>query len=65
LVANWTSPEFIRFVDALGDVVDGFLLQSSSSAWKSAERIWQRVLELEQAFWPEDGEECRMKITSA
>jgi hypothetical protein len=28
-----------------------------SEAWFKAEDIWTRVLELEVAFWPEDGDE--------
>jgi len=27
------------------------------------ERIWARVVELEEMFWPEDGEETHSRVT--
>ncbi|KAI0676393.1 heme oxygenase-like protein [Trametes maxima] len=52
LVENWTNPEFVQFVDTLGDLVDNLGIAPDSSAFKRAEGIWARVVELEEAFWP-------------
>ncbi|KAF9477958.1 heme oxygenase-like protein [Pholiota conissans] len=57
LAENWSSPEFELFVDTLQRLVDGLEIKPWSEAWFRAEDIWSRVLELEVAFWPEDGEE--------
>ncbi|KAJ3478186.1 hypothetical protein NLI96_g9935 [Meripilus lineatus] len=52
LVSNWTNPDFVVFVDTLGDIVDALEISPLSDAGKRAEEIWARVLELEEAFWP-------------
>ncbi|TFK32031.1 hypothetical protein BDQ12DRAFT_729029 [Crucibulum laeve] len=60
LTENWTSPDFVAFVNDIGVVVDGLGITPSSEKWKRAEEIWARVAELEVNFWPEDGEELTM-----
>ncbi|KAK7462697.1 hypothetical protein VKT23_007285 [Stygiomarasmius scandens] len=63
LAQNWSSPEFVQFVDALGDLADSFATSKgiepdrNPEACKRAEEIWNRVVELEIGFWPEFGEE--------
>ncbi|OCH89653.1 heme oxygenase-like protein [Obba rivulosa] len=57
LVANWTNPEFVRFVDDLADLVDSLNIKPGSDGYYRAEEIWARVVELEEAFWPIGGEE--------
>ena len=59
--SNWTSPEFYRFVDDLATTVNGFNIPPDSVGWKRAKEIWLRIIELEEAFWPTDGEEKSMK----
>ena len=54
---NWTSPEFEQFVDDLANLVDSLEIVPGSEGWKRAEGIWARVVELEEMFWPEEGEE--------
>ncbi|OZJ04853.1 hypothetical protein BZG36_02596 [Bifiguratus adelaidae] len=61
-VANWTNPEFVKFVDDLADVVNSYGVRPGSQEWARAEMIWARVLELEEAFWPEEGEETMLKV---
>ncbi|KAI0356009.1 heme oxygenase-like protein [Trametes cingulata] len=56
LVENWTSPEFGKFVHALSDIVDRLAIVPGSPTYLRAEEIWARVVELEEAFWPEGGE---------
>jgi thiaminase len=60
LARNWTSDEFARFVQDLEGLVDAYGVQPGSVHWKSAENVWNRVFELEDAFWPEEGEEVIM-----
>jgi formylaminopyrimidine deformylase / aminopyrimidine aminohydrolase len=62
LIENWTSSDFAKFVDELGDVVDNFKIQPGTKAWKSAEDVWQRVVELEAQFWPGEAEEEGARI---
>ncbi|EIW55081.1 heme oxygenase-like protein [Trametes versicolor FP-101664 SS1] len=57
LVENWTNPEFVRFVDVLGDLVNRLSIAPGTPAFLRAEEIWARVVELEEAFWPVVGEE--------
>ncbi|OBZ67499.1 Bifunctional TENA2 protein [Grifola frondosa] len=57
LVQNWTSPEFVRFVDELEDIVNSLKIEPGSEAYVRAEEIWARVIELEEAFWPVAGED--------
>ncbi|KIK68686.1 hypothetical protein GYMLUDRAFT_237699 [Collybiopsis luxurians FD-317 M1] len=52
LAKNWSSPEFITFVNDLAGLVDSLDIQPESTGWKRAEKIWERVVELEAAFWP-------------
>ncbi|EPQ52199.1 heme oxygenase-like protein [Gloeophyllum trabeum ATCC 11539] len=61
-VSNWTNAEFIRFVDDLADLVNELGITAGTDAWKKAEEVWARVVELEEAFWPEKGEEKTMKL---
>ncbi|KZP33725.1 heme oxygenase-like protein, partial [Athelia psychrophila] len=56
-VTNWTSPEFEKFVDELAELVDELGIQPGSDGWKRGEDIWTRIIELEEAFWPNEGEE--------
>lgn len=56
LVDNWTSPEFAGFVDDLRDLVDSLGIEPGSAEWKRAERVWERVVELEADFWPGENE---------
>jgi formylaminopyrimidine deformylase / aminopyrimidine aminohydrolase len=53
---NWSTAEFKRFVDELAVVVDDIYGSLGDDAWKYAENIWERVVELEEKFWPK-GEE--------
>lgn len=56
-VSNWTSPEFEKFVDDLAELVDELCIQPGSDGWTRGEYIWERIIELEEAFWPNEGEE--------
>ncbi|KAF8645406.1 hypothetical protein AX16_007840 [Volvariella volvacea WC 439] len=58
---NWSCPEFVEFVDNLAKLVDDLGIRPGMPAWKRAEDIWARVVELEVGFWPEDGEEITMR----
>jgi hypothetical protein len=55
-VENWTSPEFVKFVDELADLANAMDVST-----KRAAEIWERVVELEIDFWPSVGEEFRMR----
>lgn len=57
LVSNWTSQEFEEFVNKISSLVNDLGIQPDSDGWKKAEGIWGRVVELEETFWPEEGEE--------
>jgi thiaminase len=59
---NWTSPEFEQFVNDLADLVNGLGILPGSDSWKRAEGIWARIVELEEMFWPEEGEEINMRL---
>ncbi|KAF9269413.1 heme oxygenase-like protein [Marasmius fiardii PR-910] len=54
---NWSSKEFVAFVDRLGSMVDSLDIAPESPTWKGCEDIWSKVVELEVYFWPEKGEE--------
>ena len=58
---NWTNAEFEQFVDDLANLVDSLGILPGSEGWKRAEDIWGRVVELEEKFWPEEGEEITMR----
>ncbi|KAG7448755.1 heme oxygenase-like protein [Guyanagaster necrorhizus] len=60
LSANWSSTEFSSFVDTLAGIVNDLGITPGSASWKRAEGVWDRVVELEAAFWPEEGEESSM-----
>lgn len=62
LTSNWTSPEFHKFVEDLAGAVSGFDIPPDSVRWKKAREIWMRIIELEEAFWPNAGEEKSMRI---
>ncbi|PPQ78608.1 hypothetical protein CVT25_010572 [Psilocybe cyanescens] len=61
--ANWSSPEFAAFVKALANLVNKLNIFPGTDAWRRAEAVWLRVVELEIGFWPEEGEESHMKKT--
>ncbi|KAJ7652030.1 heme oxygenase-like protein [Mycena polygramma] len=55
-VENWTSPEFVKFVDELADLVNATGVRP-----ERATEIWERVIELEKGFWPTEGEGIHMR----
>ncbi|KAF8636898.1 hypothetical protein AX17_003150 [Amanita inopinata Kibby_2008] len=59
---NWSSPQFVKFVDDLAALVNDLGIQPGTETWKRAEHIWNRVVELEAEFWPEVGEESTHRI---
>ena len=54
---NWSTPEFKRFVDDLAVLVDDIYESLGDDAWRRAVCVWERVVELEERFWPRAGEE--------
>ncbi|KAJ3535235.1 hypothetical protein NM688_g7008 [Phlebia brevispora] len=62
LVDNWTNDEFVKFVDDLGDLVNKQNVRPGSEEWLQGERVWARVLELEQAFWPKESDVALLKL---
>ena len=54
---NWSSPEFVTFVDSLRALIDSLDISPSDEIYSRAEDTWARVVELEGEFWPRDGEE--------
>jgi formylaminopyrimidine deformylase / aminopyrimidine aminohydrolase len=63
LANNWTIPEFVEFVDELAGIVDALPGLQTAQGRKKAEMIWERVVELEVGFWPEDGDESTLRET--
>ncbi|KAF7340184.1 Heme oxygenase-like protein [Mycena venus] len=55
-VENWTSPEFVKFVEALA-----ILANATKVPLQRATEIWERVIELEKDFWPVAGEDIHMR----
>jgi len=53
LVGNWTNDDFAGFVSDLNNVVNRLEIEPGTEAWTRAEEIWARVVELEEAFWPD------------
>ncbi|QRV86405.1 TENA/THI-4 family protein [Ceratobasidium sp. AG-Ba] len=53
-IQNWTSADFIKFVEELENLVDMMDIQPGTDVWNRAEAVWNRVVELEVAFWPRD-----------
>ncbi|KAK0449725.1 uncharacterized protein EV420DRAFT_1312535 [Desarmillaria tabescens] len=60
LSGNWSNSEFKAFVDTLAGIVNDSGIMPGSASWRRAEEVWARVVELEAAFWPENGEESSM-----
>ncbi|TFB04892.1 hypothetical protein CCMA1212_003100 [Trichoderma ghanense] len=63
LIPNWSSHEFARFVDALGEVVDAGVRREmelrkgeeevvKGRLVERAMGVWREVLAAEEAFWP-------------
>ena len=46
----------------IAELVDAFDVQPGSERWRRAELIWERVVELEEAFWPVQGEETTLAV---
>ncbi|KAH8829435.1 heme oxygenase-like protein [Flagelloscypha sp. PMI_526] len=46
---NWSTPEFVKFVDEIADHVNTFIPLSNVGGYIY---IWERVLEIEVEFWP-------------
>lgn len=54
LIPNWTSSDFEKFVDTIGDLVDEYSAQESVSPEQMTEleHMWRKLLEVEKDFWP-------------
>lgn len=61
---NWTNATFVDFVSDLALAVNSFHTQPGSPEWSSAEEILARVIELKEAFWPQEGEEVSEMVMS-
>jgi thiaminase len=59
---NWSSPQFITFVNNLASLVDDLGIEPGTETWVNAEQIWNRVVELEAEFWPNAGEEKTQRV---
>jgi thiaminase len=59
---NWSTPQFAKFVDDLEALVNDLGIKPGTQTWINAEQIWNRVVELEAEFWPNAGEERRLRI---
>ncbi|KAG1816924.1 heme oxygenase-like protein [Suillus variegatus] len=61
LTNNWTRPEFEEFVQNVEALANRHFARRhhghSHSAVRAMESIWERVVELEEMFWPEEGED--------
>ncbi|OAA35247.1 heme oxygenase-like, multi-helical [Beauveria brongniartii RCEF 3172] len=55
-IDNWTSAEFVAFVERLAAVIDGAVRAQGEDAQEALRRrgmvMWRAVLEAETAFWP-------------
>jgi thiaminase len=51
-ITNWTSDEFKKFVNDLEGLVNLMGIEQGTNNWTRAEAVWNRVIELEEAFWP-------------
>lgn len=64
LTNNWTTPEFEVFVQKVEVLANRHFAKRhhghSHSAVRAMESIWARVVELEEMFWPEDGEDTHL-----
>ncbi|KAE8453688.1 hypothetical protein EG329_009199 [Mollisiaceae sp. DMI_Dod_QoI] len=60
-IPNWTSGEFVGFVERVGGLVDevweGVDQGLRSQAQVGLERLWMDILDVEQMFWPVVDEE--------
>jgi len=65
LIPNWTSPEFVAFVDDIGQLLDRWYSRSeaTSESTKRCEDVWQQVLHCETQFWPKVGAEGQVEGT--
>ncbi|KAH7925446.1 heme oxygenase-like protein [Leucogyrophana mollusca] len=71
LTESWTNTAFVAFVDELAALADEYYgaamdAGGSGSGNRSvarAEAIWARVIELEEAFWPNAGEETTARVS--
>ncbi|KAI0040787.1 heme oxygenase-like protein [Auriscalpium vulgare] len=61
---NWTNEEFEKFVQDIANLVDDWI-KPGTPAWARAEAVWARVIELEEAFWPNAGDEERLDLRAA
>ncbi|SPO07246.1 related to transcription regulator PAB1642 [Cephalotrichum gorgonifer] len=60
-IPNWTSKEFVVFVDQLGDIIDEAVseqvgihgVRTMEELSDRALKVWARVLAAEEVFWPE------------
>ena len=60
-IANWTSLEFVAFVDALGSIIDEAVTQQvnvrgeqfAAELMQRCQPKWNQLLAAEAAFWPE------------
>ncbi|GAA6022332.1 hypothetical protein JCM11491_005266 [Sporobolomyces phaffii] len=52
LVENWTTPEFVAFVDRIESEVENLGLREGTDAWDRCEEMFKYNLLLEQQFWP-------------
>ena len=54
LIPNWTSPEFEKFVADIARYTDELARREGAQATDLIHNgVWQRVLQVERAFWPE------------
>jgi hypothetical protein len=66
-IPNWTSREFVEFVEEIGGFVDLLWVEEGGAGFverevgvgkgkeemrESVVRLWGRVLEAERVFWP-------------
>ncbi|KAF2680199.1 heme oxygenase-like protein [Lentithecium fluviatile CBS 122367] len=59
-IPNWTNEEFIKFVDTLEGILNDGVQQAIRSdeglekgVVQRAEKVWGRLLDAEEAFWPD------------
>ena len=55
LIPNWSSPEFEKFVNVIGDLVDELAVREpiDSIELRKCEQAWRQVLWAEERFWPD------------
>ncbi|KAE9377211.1 heme oxygenase-like protein [Stipitochalara longipes BDJ] len=56
-IPNWTSEEFVEFVEKIGGFVDGLWekvgVEEREKVRRRLEELWKKVLDVERGFWPE------------